>query len=133
MKSIAKILIYDAENNVLVLQRGETHPRFALEADLPGGEVEDGEDGTAAVVRETMEETGLTISNSDITLLDERTSSEGRLQQVYTTHIAATTPNVTLSWEHAGSLWVPAKNLADALQTTDDYMEVMHKALRARN
>jgi mutator protein MutT len=61
MKVVAKILLYNSHGRILVLRRGETHPHFPGHLDLPGGEVEAGEQVDQAVVREVREETGLHI------------------------------------------------------------------------
>lgn len=53
-------MIYDNDGNVLVQERTDSNlPGIAF----PGGHVEKGEPFTDAVIREILEETGLTVSN----------------------------------------------------------------------
>ena len=51
MKTIAKVLIKDKENNILILRRSITHPNNPHHFDLPGGEIEENETNSDAVKR----------------------------------------------------------------------------------
>ncbi len=56
------------ENEVLMLRRSATKKAFPNCLALPGGHIEDGEDPFATAIRETHEETGISIDPSNIQL-----------------------------------------------------------------
>lgn len=128
MKTVAKILVFDAEENALVLKRSGTHPSYPHEADLPGGIVEEGEPEETAVRREAEEETGLVIPTGDIRFAHR--SIHTRNDVVFTTYIDAVRPPVNVSWEHESYEWVPPDELEKSLETADDYMEAVREYLR---
>jgi 8-oxo-dGTP pyrophosphatase MutT (NUDIX family) len=122
MKTVAKILIFDAENNALVLRRSETHPNYPHEADLPGGYVEDGEDEETAVQREVAEEAGLDIPVDDMVFARRIIHEQNDV--LYVARIDAVKPEVKISREHESYEWVPSSSLREALDTKDNYMDV---------
>ena len=63
-KVVAKIVIIDSENRVLMLTRSEYHSKYAGELDLPGGHVKENEPLNKGLKREVQEETGLTINGA---------------------------------------------------------------------
>ena len=107
------------------MRRSDTHPNYPLEADLPGGEVEDGEAIDDAVCREVAEEVGLRIEASMARLVHERMTPEGRRDTLFIATLASEKPNVTISWEHSAYEWIAADDALDHLDTTDDYMLVV--------
>jgi 8-oxo-dGTP pyrophosphatase MutT (NUDIX family) len=131
MKAVAKTLLYDAAENILVLYRSDTHPKFPHDIDLPGGEIDEGESALDAAIREVAEEAGLIIDPLKTKLVGERTTPYGRIDQVYVSKIDEITPPVTISWEHESYDWIPAHTLSTALATTqDDYMSVVAEYLK---
>lgn len=110
MKDVAKILLRDDDGNILILTRGDTHPHFAGHPDLPGGEVEEGEDAKAAVIREVDEETGLTVDPSTVKLVYHR-ESDNRQHLVFRGMVSGVMPKPTISWEHSGYHWIKAEEL----------------------
>lgn len=131
MKAVAKTILYDAANNILVLYRSNTHPEFPHDIDLPGGEIDEGESALSAAIREVAEEAGLIIDSAKTKLVGERTTSYGRIDQVYISNIDGVTPDVTVSWEHESYDWIPAHTLSTALaKTQDDYMTVVSEYLK---
>lgn len=53
-----KAIIFNKENKILVIRRSKTAPYGALTWDLPGGDLDYGEDAITGVIREIKEETG---------------------------------------------------------------------------
>lgn len=126
MKTVAKALVFDSEDNALILYRSASHPRFAHDADLPGGEVEQDEDGALAVQREIQEETGLTVDLSSVLFAKDITADGGRKHILFTVHLTAPEPSITLSWEHESYAWISKKDLANATNAVDPYMQIAH-------
>lgn len=63
VKSAAKVLIFDQNDNILMLRRGDNMTWMPNRLDVPGGYVEKGESVLDGAERETMEETKLSISD----------------------------------------------------------------------
>ena len=61
--SVAKIVIVDVKNRVLMLTRSSYHKKYAGELDLPGGHLKESESVLKGLKREVREETGLNIKN----------------------------------------------------------------------
>lgn len=125
MKTVAKILIFDTEENALVLHRSGTHPSYPHQADLPGGYVEEGEEEEVAVQREAKEEAELEIPIEAIKF-GKRVIHE-RNDVLYIAHIDEIKPPVKISWEHESYEWVPFADLVQAFDTKDDYMELVRE------
>ena len=81
--------------------------------ELPGGQMERGEDPLAAAVRETQEETGLRIAAPD--LLRTWSHRNGRGVEVLGHAYAAHAPpgEVTLSHEHVEYAWMSVEEYED--------------------
>jgi 8-oxo-dGTP diphosphatase len=125
----AKVVVIDADGKALLLRRSGTHPRYALDADIPGGTIEENETIEAGLVRELQEETGITAAETDLRLLYTMTFdaipgiSINRL--LYGLQIDQSSPDVQLSWEHDRFSWVPVaelKGLERPYQTGVDYV-----------
>ena len=63
-KIVAKIVIIDNKNRVLMLKRSQYHKKYAGELDLPGGHVKNGEPINKGLRREVEEETGIKIEEA---------------------------------------------------------------------
>ncbi len=109
-KIVAKALVVDQSNRLLLLYRGMTHPHFPGHLDLPGGEVEDGEQWEEAVAREIEEETGLNVSEKNLTKVMEK-SYHDVTHVLYVAQLAAQSPKPNLSWEHSNYKWFTKENL----------------------
>ena len=68
-REVAKVVIIDDSNMVLMLKRSDYVDKYAGEWDLPGGHIKVGEDFEAGMKREVKEETGLDIM--DTTFIDK--------------------------------------------------------------
>ena len=62
-KKVAKVVIIDDDNRVLMLKRSNYVDKYAGEWDLPGGHIQVGEELSVGMRREVKEETGLEINN----------------------------------------------------------------------
>jgi len=61
---IAKVVMYNNENKVLMLTRSMNHKKFPGELDLPGGHARVGEEILKALIREVKEETGIILKKA---------------------------------------------------------------------
>ena len=62
-EKVAKVVIIDDSNRVLMLKRSSYMEKFAGEWDLPGGHIKIGEDFEVGMKREVEEETGLSVDS----------------------------------------------------------------------
>ncbi len=112
---VAKILLINPAGEVLTLRRSETAPRRPLEGDIPGGWVDEGEDFTAAAVRETEEETGIQLSAADLQLVYTHTARLDDNNTCWLFFIGHTKEaEVKLSSEHDKAEWL---TLDQAIET----------------
>jgi len=112
-----KVVVRDASGRCLLLKRSLSSKGNPGKWDLPGGKVDPGENFTQGILREVVEETGLTISIQRVGGVAESESPtnkvvylilEGRLES----------GQVQLSSEHDEYVWVnrwelPKMELAD--------------------
>mgnify|MGYP005816262341 CR=1 FL=1 len=71
---VAKVVIYNEENQVLFIKRTKYVARHAGEWDLPGGHAQENEDIEKAVRRETREETNLSLSDLEKIEIQKKTT-----------------------------------------------------------
>lgn len=115
---VVKALVRDENGDILVLRRSETHPHVPLYPDLPGGEVDKGEEFTEALIREIYEETGLSVNPIQCRLLFTSTQWENkknRVRLLYVVAVPGAKPDVTISWEHDQFQWLDIQTTVDAL------------------
>ncbi|MEK7574666.1 MAG: NUDIX domain-containing protein [Patescibacteria group bacterium] len=100
-----KAIVLRKDGKFLTLFRSKTAPSFPLSWDLPGGQLEYGEDPVAGIVREIKEESGLDVSNVKIFDVFGHENAVG-----YWVTIAyrcdALSEEVALSYEHIDYRWV---------------------------
>jgi 8-oxo-dGTP pyrophosphatase MutT (NUDIX family) len=105
-KTVVKALITDTDGRVLVLYRSTTHPNFPGQIDLPGGEMEEGENYLLALRREIVEEVGLDVSHvkdSHFIKLYEKVRSDKTVDILYRVTIPLLSEkDIQTSWEHKG-------------------------------
>jgi len=121
LESVAKILVINNKNEVLVLTLGKhlKYPEKSYRPDLPGGIVDLGESEQLAVIREVQEECGVDLDSSKVRLTYAETVYYEKEDKSVTKllYIARLddTPSITLSWEHSAYKWIPV----DELQVID--------------
>jgi 8-oxo-dGTP pyrophosphatase MutT (NUDIX family) len=128
LRVAAKVFASDDAGNVLVLRRSKTHPRYALQWDIPGGFVDEAEDFKDALVREMLEEASLALDPMLLRMLYAKTdfyangSSGEHVESVvrlyYAGRVQGTQPDATLSYEHDMAAWVPANEALSRLIAT---------------
>lgn len=126
MLTIAKVLLSGKDGKLLILTRSDSHPRYAGHNDLPGGEVEEGEDIFSAVARELAEETGIIL---EAEILNKIHSVQVSSNKTYALLTADTlrNPEIILSWEHSDYSW---KTIEEILNEplpdgVDDYYQMV--------
>lgn len=114
-KRSVKLLIRNAQGEFLVLRRSASHPTQPHALDLPGGEVELGEQDLAALDRELAEEIGLVLNTEDAVHIGfdaEYEPGEGMMTRVlYMLKLETSRPLIRLSSEHEGYDWVGVDTL----------------------
>jgi len=112
MKIVAKALVKNPQGKLLLLYRGASHPNFPGHLDLPGGEIEKGEEWLDAVVREISEETGVAIKGDRLKKVFEKQYPEVT-HVLYVANTDANMTDISLSWEHASYQWFTKKELLE--------------------
>ena len=118
IESVAKALIINHLNEVLILKRSEykEKPDKAFKPDLPGGLTDPGEDEHTAVTREIYEETGIEVDQSAIEMVYSKTQFIAAENKSTTKHLFIVRldnkPEVKLSWEHIDFEWIGCEKLS---------------------
>ena len=127
---VVKLIVYDKENNILLLQRSKKTPR-PLGWDFPGGGVDKGEDPETAGRREVFEETGLVVKK--LNLLNTFYGNIREEDYVSIGYSAFTEDtNVTLSWEHKAHKWMTLSRAGD-LHLPDLHKSLLDSFVQYRN
>ena len=118
--TIAKVVIIDAENRVLMLKRSQHLKKYPNKWDLPGGHLHVDEPLLSGLKREVKEETSLIIEDPVF------------IEQVDRTHFFMAKYNsqkIKLSKEHRAYIFVEK----DMLNEDDDYQKIALKALEIQD
>lgn len=108
---VAKAIIYDADGDILILRRSGTHPHYAYQPDLPGGEVEPHEDPITGLIREIEEEAGITIHPDTLEPAFQKPGDDGYTRHLYIAKLQHSKPDIIISWEHDQYTWMPPHKL----------------------
>lgn len=132
MTTIAKVLVYGPNSKILCLMRSKSHPRYALQPDLPGGEVENGESITSAIARELKEETGVSLTPDSFTQVYKQQATPNKIYVLFQVRVKEL-PNIRLSWEHSDYSWLSEKEMLSAKlpNDIDNYYSMVMKYLRS--
>lgn len=131
LESVAKVLVINEKNEVLILTVGEykERPDKSFKPDLPGGLVDPGESELEAVVRELQEESGIEVERNMFELVYAKTEfypQENKSVSKFLYILRLTfTPDVTISWEHASYEWVPLTDLQNSIELRSFYKEAV--------
>jgi 8-oxo-dGTP pyrophosphatase MutT (NUDIX family) len=128
VKIVVKSLIFDESDNLLILIRSRTHPVYANEEDLPGGELEATELPPDSVIREIQEETGLKIAPSEARMVLRKVVEPNTTHILFICRVLSTKPSIRLSWEHSSYKWAKI-NEGRMLQSKDDYISTANEWL----
>jgi 8-oxo-dGTP pyrophosphatase MutT (NUDIX family) len=117
IRTVAKVVVVNDSQEVLLLRRSKTAPRRALQWDFPGGLVDEGEEVAHAAARELTEEADLAVSTEDLKLVWSHTAIKDELSVTWLIYIAkAPSTTVTLSYEHDKYCWLPLQEAIDAIE-----------------
>jgi len=105
-----KALIADNRDRIPAIRRSMDSKQFKHAWDLPGGKVDPGENFDVALVREVLEETGLTVALEGVAGATEYEVPASRLA-VLVLRARRVGGEVTLSSEHDDFVWVPPADL----------------------
>lgn len=100
-----KAIIYNEEGKILTMRRSEKSPR-PLTWDLPGGNLEFGEELESSLLREIEEEMGVEVEKLLLLNVFENLDSDNLFRVTIGYKAKAKTTNVTLSHEHVDFKWV---------------------------
>lgn len=117
------VFVFNEFNQVLLLKRSETDMWQPGKWCLPGGKIEAGETIIEGAIRETLEETGLSIVEYNLDYVGS--IKKNRVHFFYTTEF---TGKISLSFEHDDYKW---NNLAkiNADEMVPGFMEMLNKTL----
>lgn len=101
-----KAIVFNKEKKFLALRRSETHPYKPFSWDLPGGDLDFGEDPEEGIKRETKEESNLDIFNIIPLDVEGHMTPDGSYWVTIAYTAECDSNNVILSYEHDQFQWV---------------------------
>lgn len=118
------------DNKVLILREAATYKEISQvdKWGVPGGRLEPGEHFADALIREVMEECGLTIELGKPVHVDEwRPTIKGEQWQIVATFFECKADNakITLSEEHDDYAWASKKDLENYNLMKEDFAAIL--------
>lgn len=101
-----KVIVFNKEGKFLTIFRTETAPSRPNTWDLPGGDLDFGEDPIESIIREIKEETGLEVSEAEPFDVEAHINKEGNFWITIAYRAQALSDKVVLSFEHNDYKWV---------------------------
>lgn len=127
-KVVSKVVFISSDNKTLLIRRSETDTRRPLQWDLAGGMVDPGETVLDAAIRETKEETGITLLSENVILSYTKAAftEMGNVCWLFFVYQLTETPEVLLSKEHDKYQWVSFQDAIDAIEYTNQRDALNH-------
>jgi|SRR3989344_2088917 len=113
-----KAVLFRGDGTILALRRSNTDSARPLQWDLPGGELEYGEDAIEAIVREVKEETGLDASDLQAFDIISRFNPLKEFWVTICYHGKPVSTDVVLSYEHDMYRWVSPTEFQELTNNT---------------
>lgn len=104
-----KAVIFNKEGKLLTIHRTSTAPTRPNKWDLPGGDLDFGEEAAAGMLREIKEETGLQVKKVKAFDVESHTTNIGDFWVTIAYKAQTDSNNVILSFEHDDYKWVTAE------------------------
>lgn len=124
-----KAIVFRA-GKFLTMRRGATAPSHPLAWDLPGGELEYGEDPASGIAREIKEETGLEVKDlKPFDVLGQE--NPGGFWVTIAYKCQSVSGDVSLSYEHTEYQWVTEKEFFKLVSTPKN-IRFVENAFRSR-
>jgi 8-oxo-dGTP diphosphatase len=101
-----KVFVLNKDGLFLAIRRSKTDPLRPLTWDIPGGILDYGEDPDVGVIRETQEETGITLKKPIIFNVDSLNVNENMYIVRLIYYEVTKHSDVVLSYEHDLFKWV---------------------------
>ncbi|MBI2574055.1 MAG: NUDIX hydrolase [Candidatus Wildermuthbacteria bacterium] len=101
-----KVVILNGEGKLLTIRRSDTAPVRPLHWDLPGGDLDFGEDPIQGIIREITEETGLAVEHPEPFDVEAHVNSDGDFWVTIAYKVRCGIEDVKLSYEHDEFQWV---------------------------
>lgn len=101
-----KAIISNNKGDILIIRRSKTAPSRPLNWDLPGGEIDFGEDIKKSISREIKEETGLKIANPEVIDVISGFDSKKEFWITICYLVKTAMQKITLSYEHDDFHWI---------------------------
>jgi ADP-ribose pyrophosphatase YjhB (NUDIX family) len=115
-------VLKDPEGRLLLIKRG--HEPGAGLWSLPGGRIELGESDAAALVRELLEETGLTVTPGPLAGAVERPGRDGTILEIRDYYVTVTGGTLKAGDDAADARWIDPADLS-SLPLTDGLLEAL--------
>jgi len=117
LPTITKVLILNDEGELLLLRRSQTDTRRPGQWDFPGGNVDQGEDLLAAIIRETEEEAHIGLKEPRVVYAHSEPLAPDVLPTwIFFAEKVAGRPAVQLSLEHDDFTWAPLREAATSFE-----------------
>jgi 8-oxo-dGTP diphosphatase len=111
--SSQKAFVFNPEGKMLTIFRTETAPTRPNTWDLPGGDLEFGEDAIESMTREITEETKLSVTNVRPFDVESLINQEGNFWISIAYYAETDDSNVTMSFEHNAFKWVTVREFLE--------------------
>ena len=125
-----KAIILSNEGKLLAIRRSETALVRPLHWDLPGGDLDYGEDPIQGIIREVKEETGLAVENPEPFDVEAHINPGDEFWVTIAYKSRCVSENVVLSYEHDEFKWVTADEFLQ-LKSSDKLQRFVRKLIPA--